>query len=82
MRGGRGHGQLIPGPLQVRHQKGQWLGPRAVFVKCLPCGRCCSSSVETAVSKTVACVGLGEREEEGRKAERQTTNKSRKKNTG
>ena len=54
------------------------MGPRAVFVKCLPCARC-SSSVETAVSKTVACVGLGEGKEGGRKARKQTTNKSRKK---
>lgn len=71
-------GHPSQGHCQVRHQKGQWLGPRAVFAKCLPCARCCSSSVETAVSKTVACVGLGKGEEGGRKAGRQTTNKSRK----
>lgn len=72
-------GHPSQGHCQVRHQKGQWLGPRVVFVKCLPCARCYSSSAETAVSNTVACVALGERKEGGRKAGKQTTNKSRKK---
>lgn len=53
------------------------MGSGAVFFKCLPSARCCSSSVDTVVSKTDACVGLG-----GGEVERQTTDNSRRKSTG